>query len=218
MSRKPIVWATVVVVAVAAGLSVWAAPDLPARVPVHFDLSGTPDRLGSRTEALVAMPVLLLVLGMLFWALPLIDPRKDNLARSAKAYQATTIGTLAFVVAVHGLLLLNGLGRAVPVARALNIAIGLLFVLVGNYLGKTRSNWFFGVRTPWTLSSERSWAKTNRLAGRGFATLGVLVMIAALLGSPLVMFSLVIGGLALLLVTTIAYSYREWRLDPSRNG
>ncbi|MGH8932534.1 MAG: SdpI family protein [Egibacteraceae bacterium] len=206
-------WATVVAVAVAAGISIWAAPDLPARVPMHFDLSGRPDRLGSRTEALVGIPLLVFGLGVLFWVLPLVDPRQGNIARSAKAYRACMLAILAFLVGVHGLIILNGVGRPVPVVRAINGGAGLLFVVIGNYLGKTRSNWFFGVRTPWTLSSERSWGKTNRLAGRGFAMLGILVIVAALLGSPVAMLAVIFGGLTLLAVALAAYSYREWRLD-----
>jgi uncharacterized membrane protein len=218
VNRKPLLWATLAALAVMAGLSLWAAPDLPSRVPMHFDVRGTPDRLGSRAEALAGIPLLTAGLGALLYGLPLIDPRRENLARSARAYNALGIALEVFLTVVHAALLLNGLGTPVAIERVVPAAIGLLFLLLGNYLGKTRSNWFFGIRTPWTLSSERVWARTHRLGGRLFAGLGAAIVLVALFAPPEVTLFLTGAGAAAVAVITVLYSHLAWRADPARTG
>jgi uncharacterized membrane protein len=52
---------------------------------------------------------------------------------------------------------------------------------IGNVLGKLRSNFFVGIRTPWTLSSEHVWDQTHRWAGRLFV--GAAAVLAVLAGA-----------------------------------
>jgi uncharacterized membrane protein len=98
----------------------------------------------------------------------------------------------------------------------LPITVGALFVVIGNYLGKTRSNFFFGVRTPWTLSSELSWARTHRLAGRLFVLSGLVIMLTAVVApgpTTALVISLAIAGVVAI---PVAYSYLVWRSDPAK--
>jgi len=216
MNRKPILWATTAAVVITTAMSLWTAPRMPAQVPLHWNVKGIPDRFGSPLEALLVGPLVSLGIGLLLWALPLIEPRREHLAQSARAYNAVGVVLAGFFVVLHGGTLASGLDQPVPIERLVPAACGLIFVVLGNYLGKTRSNWFFGIRLPWTMQSERSWAKTHRLGGRLFAGLGAAIVLIALLAPPAVTFAVLMGGLALILVVCAAYSYREWRLDPAR--
>lgn len=144
MNRKPILWATVLAVAVMAALSAWAAPQLPEQVPVLFDFAGNPDRLGSRTEALIMIPLAALGLGAALWLLPLVFPRRQNLALSTGAYNAVGAAAMAFLTILHAALLLGGLGQPVVIGRLVPLAAGLLMIVIGKSLPKTRSNWIFG--------------------------------------------------------------------------
>src|SRR6185437_15445048 len=96
-------------------------------------------------------------------------------------------------------------------------AVGILFIVLGNVLGKVRPNWFVGVRTPWTLSSKRSWVRTHRLAGWLFTLAGLifLVLIAFNIGAGLRW--IILGVLAVLTIVLVAYSYIEWRHDPEKS-
>jgi uncharacterized membrane protein len=217
MSRKPILWATVAAVAVMAGFSVWAAPQLPERVPVQYTLAGEPSRIGSRTAVLIGLPLATLGVGALLWLLPLIFPRRDNLARSIKGYNAVGAGAVALLAILHVAVLLNGVGRQpVTVSRFVLVAVGGLMIVLGVVLPTTRSNWVFGIRLPWTLDSEHSWTKTHQLGGRLFVLFGVVVIAMALIAPPWVTEATLAAGCALLVLVLAAYSYCQWRLDPAR--
>ncbi len=215
MNRKPGLWAFLLALAVMIGLSAWAAPNLPDRVPVHWGIDGTADRYGSRLEALIAMPLVTLGLGLLFAVLPSVEPRRRHLEESARAYNAVWIMALLALVGGHAIILLSGLGRQVPVPSIALAGVGALLLVLGNYLGKIRSNWFLGIRTPWTLSSERSWNCTHRLGGRLFAALGALILVTVLLSTTAATWVLGIG-LAAVLIATVVYSYIVWRDDPDQ--
>jgi uncharacterized membrane protein len=99
----------------------------------------------------------------------------------------------------------------IPLVPAVIIAV------LGNYLGAVRSNFFFGVRTPWTLSSELAWERTNRLAGRLLVPLGLIVALMALADWALAGLVTLIVLLVASMAVTVVYSYRVWRDDPQRS-
>jgi uncharacterized membrane protein len=215
MNRTPGVIATAAVVVVMAGLSVWAGPQLPEQVPTHWNAAGEVDGYGSRLSVLVVLPLLALGLGVLLAVLPRIDPRRRNLEAAGRAYLVVWIGVLLLLTGVHAITVLTGLGRDLPVDRFLLAGIGVLFLAIGATIGSVRSNWFLGIRTPWTLSSERSWERTHRLGARLFLVLGALALLSLPLAPPVGFFVLGAGGAVIALVL-LGYSYVVWRDDPSR--
>jgi uncharacterized membrane protein len=97
------------------------------------------------------------------------------------------------------------------------VATGALFIVIGNYLPKVRSNYLMGIRTPWTLTSELSWDKTHRVGGRLFVIEGIVFVLVGLLRpAPEVLIVVLIGGIAVMLVFVFGYSYRVWLTDPAR--
>jgi uncharacterized membrane protein len=216
---RPGLLATAAGLVIMVALSVWAYAELPERVPIHWNVAGDADRLGSRIEAVVVLPLVALGSSALLAVVPLLDPRRANLERSAKAYQAVWIGVMVLVTVMHGAVLASAVadGIEVSVPRIALVLTGGLLMVVGNYLGKIRSNWFAGVRTPWTLSSERSWAKTHRLGGRLLTLVGAATVVAALVASVPVALGVQLGGLLVITVVLTAYSYLVWRSDPERS-
>src|SRR6202011_202774 len=144
--------------------------------------------------------------------IPQLEPRRLNLAQSAKAYLATWIGTLVVLAGAHLVIVLAAVGRPANIVTVTSLLVGGLLIVTGNYLGKARSNFFFGIRTPWTLSSDLSWDKTHRLAGRVFVAIGAAMVIAGLTRSGAV-FGVVLGILLALIVMVTIYSYFVWRDD-----
>jgi uncharacterized membrane protein len=198
-------------------LSAWAWERVPAEgLPVHFGLDGKPDRFGTRWEALLTMPAIAALAGLIFAAVPSIVPRREELAASWKFYYAVWTGILLVMSAGHVMIVLNALDPGQSRIEILLAALGLLFVLIGNYLGKTRPNWAAGVRTPWTLSSDHAWDKTHRLGGALFVMAGLAVVVGAFTLPPQWALFLLIGVIVGATAITIVASYFYWREDPAR--
>jgi uncharacterized membrane protein len=220
MNIKPLLVVNAVLVAAMLGMTLWVWPTIPESVqlPVHWNLEGQVDRYGSKAEALLAMPAIAVVITVIFALLWRLDPRRRNIEASGKMWNAIGIGVVAFLAYLHGFLVLNATGRSVDMAEHLIPAMSVLFVVIGNYLSKTRSNWFAGVRTPWTLSSEYSWSKTHRLGGRLFMASGLLTLAAWFaLGAKVAVF-VMIGALLVTTIVCVIASYLYWKNDPMRAG
>lgn len=198
--------------AVAAGLSTWAWTRVPNRMPVHWDLAGEVDRYGSRIEGLLVVPLLAASMYALLLALPYLGLDHEPFKR---AYDVLRTTILAYLVAVHVLIVAVGLGHHVDLIAAVGGLSGLLFLIIGNTMGKLRQNAYAGVRTPWTLTSRLSWTKTHRLTGLLFVGTGLVVMPLALVSGPHAMVALLAGTLGTCLIA-VPYSWLVWRNDPDR--
>jgi uncharacterized membrane protein len=142
--------------------------------------------------------------------LPRIDPRKDNYRKSARAYGATMTAIVATMMVVQFVILANALDVAIRVDTIVSVTVGVLFTVLGNYLGTVRSTFFFGIRTPWTLADDEVWRKTHRLGGKLFVGAGLAFVATAftpgILG-PLFAFAVLISAT----VVPIVYSYLLYR-------
>jgi uncharacterized membrane protein len=197
----------------AAALIVW--PTAPSEIPVHWNASGEVDRFGGKIEGLLLLPLMALGIYLLMRYLPNIDPGRVNYARFGGAYTAIRAGVLLLMAGIYGMVIAWVLKAPVDMSRAVPVAVGALFMLFGSVLGQVKPNWFVGIRTPWTLSSTESWARTHRLGGWFFIALGVLFAITGLfkLGS----FGFVVIGASIAAVAVlVAYSYVVWRSDPAK--
>lgn len=189
-----------------------AWPRVPERLAVHWGIDGTPDRYGGRVEGLLVLPIMALALYGGLRLLPRIDPRRANYAQFAGPYATIRFATLVLLAAIYGVTIASALGYPLDMTRAVSLAIGALFVVIGSVMGKLRPSWFVGIRTPWTLSSGRSWGKTHRLGGWVFIAAGVVFAIAGLLASPTLLL-VGLGGFFIALTGLIVYSYLVWRDD-----
>jgi uncharacterized membrane protein len=214
---RSILWAAVVTALAGFIVSAWAWGQIPdgAQIAIHWGPSGEANGFAPKSVGLLLMPAMSLGIGALLAFLPRIDPRRANLLRSGAAYQAIAIGALLLMLALHIAAVLSATGQRVDMARIVPVGVGMLFLVIGNYLGKTRSSWFLGIRTPWTLSSERSWTKTHRLGGYLFAAFGAMMVVVGVI-DPQAMVWALIPGLAVVAGVPIVYSYLVWRTDPDR--
>ena len=150
---------------VAVGLAVGFSVPAEMQLPVHWGLTGEPDRFSDKWTALLLPAVMVGGVSALLWFLPALEPRKEGLARSQGLYFAGWFGLLLVGATVELAVVSVALGWDVPANRLICIAVGVMLVLIGNQLGKSRSMYMIGVRTPWTLASEEVWIRTHRLAG-----------------------------------------------------
>lgn len=190
-------------------------PNLPERVPVHWDLHGNVDGYGGKFTGLLLLPLVTLGVYGLLIVLPRFDPGYVNYQSFAGTYNLIRVTLVAFFAAVYALTVLAALGQPVDVGTFVTLGTGVLLVVLGNVMGKIRPNWFVGVRTPWTLSSKLSWTKTHRLAGWVFIALGPLIALVGIVRAPWFLYAtLAAGGAAI--VWLFVYSYLVFRVDPDR--
>jgi len=207
-------WYPAVLIAVTAIVSAVAYPRLPERVPSHWDLHGQVNGWQSRGQAVLFIPILLLVLWGVMRGLPAIDPRRANYAKFQPTYDFMIGAVLTMVALIHFTVLASAIGVPISIHRVVPIALGLLLIAIGNQLPRARSNWWFGIRTPWTLSNERVWERTHRVGGYLMTASGVAMIAGALvtdLTGPLVI--VCVGASAL---GSVIYSYVAWRQETSR--
>jgi uncharacterized membrane protein len=194
---------------------------LPEHVPVHWNLLGRPDRFGSKLELVFFGPLAIASVWGLVLLLSRIDPRRverssSNAGDAAPGDAEGSYWTVVHLVVValvllHGAILLAASGFAQGPNRLVALALALLLLLPGNFLGRLRPNWFVGIRTPWTLASDEVWRRTHRLAatlmvGGGF----LLLPLALLLPAPHALVAAVVVTLLATLGPAV-WSYFAWR-------
>ena len=208
-----------IVFLLAIGITIFAWTKVPAdaQIPIHWNAKGEVDGYGSKAFGLLMAPGLIFGLSLLLAFVPRLEPRGENLLRSQKAYRVVWGFIVVFMLGLHLITTSAALGKNINMAVMMGFAMGLLFMAIGNYMGKIRSNFMFGIRTPWALSSEASWNKTHRLGGRLFFLVGLSVFISAFFQRGELSFGLLIGGLFITLILTYAYSYKAWKEDENRN-
>jgi uncharacterized membrane protein len=212
MNRR---WFGLVIAAVAIGFSIWAYPKLPDRMPTHWDIHGQPNGYSSRLFGVALIPLMILVLTGIAQVLPRIDPRRANYAKFIGVYWLIINCILLFMVVIHFAMLASALGSPVNLTRVGLVGVGLLLALLGTYLRRVEPNWFLGIRTPWTLSSDAVWRETHRVGGWAFVAGGLLLTACAFLKPPLVywVFGVTIGLVA---IVPIVWSYVLWRRERQR--
>ncbi len=221
MHRRNLVIFSAVVIGAMALLAVWAWFQLPpdAQIPVHWGLDGQPNGYAPKTVGLFLLPFITLGVATVFWAIPVIEPRRANIEKSGKPYAAIWVGVVLLLAAVDLVTTAAALGATFDVTLVVLVAIGALFIVIGNYLPKVRPNYMVGIRTPWTLTSDLSWDRTHRIGGRLFVIEGVAFIILGLLRPASgTLIGVLIGGIVLMLVVLFGYSYRVWKRDPARRA
>ena len=193
-------------------LAVYGA--LPEQVPTHWGWNGEVDDWGSRAFGAFMLPGVALALWVLLPMLRKIDPRRTHYERFDDTFWLIVNMILGFMAAIHVLALGAALGWPLNISRAVNVLAGVMLMGLGNYLPRVRSNWWIGIRTPWTLDSERVWRETHRIAGFAFVAAGAITLLTAFLppavGQPVLLVAIATAAL----LPTI-YSFVLYRREKS---
>lgn len=182
----------------------------PERVPTHWNFRGQIDAYSNKAFAAFFFPLLIFGMYLLFLAIPYIDPKKDHYIQFSKVYHIFKGAIIVLLSLIYFYAGLAGLGYNLPINYVVPPAIGLLFIVLGNYMAKIKSNWFFGIRTPWTISSEEVWQKTHRLGGKLFILAGLFLIFGSLLSAEVFWIGFLIFVIVASLVP-IVYSYLLYR-------
>ncbi len=191
-------------------LSIYFYPMMPEMMASHWNAQGNVDGYMPKFWGLFLMPFVLTFLLLLFNVIPKIDPL-DNIKKFRKYYDGFVIVMSVFMLFIHVQIILWNLGYQISPNYYIPVSIGLLFFYVGVLCENSKRNWFVGIRTPWTLSSEKVWNKTHKLGGKLFKIAGILAIIGVFFKDYAVYFILV--PTLFVSVFLIVYSYVEFRKE-----
>ena len=190
-------WVALGIIALTA-LFTWLFFDrLPDPVPVHWNIHGEADRFASLPGGALILPGLMLGTWLLMKLVPVISPKEFGMQRFLRPFETVMVACIVLLALLH-VAILTGTETLMP------YALGVFLVVLGNFLAKTEPNFFFGIRTPWTLASAEVWQRTHRLGGWMFTACGLATLVATPFGVGL---SVMAGSLCASAVYLIGYSY-----------
>lgn len=202
-----------IVVAVLAAFLVWNR--LPEQMASHWGINDQVNGYISKFWGVFMMPLISLGMFLLFLLIPNIDPLKANIAKFRGVFNLFIIFIIGFMLYIHVLTLIWNLGyTSFAISKAMLPAIGLLLILIGYLMRQAKRNWFIGIRTPWTLSSDYVWDKTHQFGAILFMVSGVLAVIGGFFGGMIALWFLfvpLIGSTVFLLVYSYVLYQRETR-------
>jgi len=208
---KKIVWA---LTAVSIGGTGLIYPALPFRIPSHWNFHGQIDHYSGKGFVFFTalLPALLSLLAIF---LPKIDPRRDSYQKHQKAFDIFMSFFTLFLIALHWVTILAAFKIYTNVRDFVVISLGILFAVIGNYLGQIYPNYTFGIKTPWTLANDLVWTKTHRLGRILFIVDGILFILTGISGNPYGM-AVAFGILIVSIVYLFIYSYIEFKKTTQR--
>ena len=151
---------------------------MPDTIPTHFGPSGEPDGWGSKYTVLL-YPAITILVAVLAVPMMRLDPKEENYGRFEKYYYNFFFGFSLFFFAMEVINIVIAMGIDVNMGTIMSIAVGVLMIFLGNMLPKIKQNFYFGIKTAWTLADEENWFKTHRLAGKTFVLGGIVMAIGA---------------------------------------
>jgi uncharacterized membrane protein len=212
MTRKLMVFELLLVAAAMAATAVLYS-HLPPRVTTHWGLNGRPNGYSPRWMMWVLGPGFLAGISLLTAVLPWLSPRRFEVSSFRSTYLFIMTAVFVMMGYIYGVVLWAGSGRHMDIAdivRAVQGAVCLFFAVIGNVMGKVQRNFFIGVRTPWTLASERVWRATHRFAARCMVAAGLLGLVLVLAGVQLASIAVILAGaLAPVVYSLVYYKHLE---------
>jgi uncharacterized membrane protein len=186
-------------------------PYMPEKMASHWDANGSVDGYMPKLWGLFLLPVISAILFLVYMLIPKIDPLKGNIEKFRGHFDVFILLLFVFLFYVHMLTMLWNLSYRFNIIQLLAPAFGLIIYYAGIMMENAKQNWFIGVRTPWTLSSEVVWDKTNKLAGKLFKVAGVLAAMGVIF--PKYAIFLIMVPVILAAVYPIIYSYQKYQQE-----
>jgi len=186
-------------------------PQLPDQMASHWNIKGEGDGYMTKFWGTFLMPFMMIFMLFLFLFIPRIDPLKKNIEKFRKYFDSFILVFLLFFLYIYLLTLFYNLGYQFNMGQFMLPAMGILFYYCGVLIKNAKRNWFIGIRTPWTLSSDKVWDKTHKLGAILYKTAGILAFVGILFPDYMLWILLVpLIGSAIFL---IFYSYFEYKKE-----
>lgn len=182
---------------------------LPEQIATHWNTAGEADSFMNKSTAIILFPSIALFFTILFPLLKKIDPKNENYKHFKRAWGLMQVGIIGFLAYIYFVTLYAALNSDVSVSQFVIGGVGALIVIIGVTMRNIHQNFFVGIRTPWTLSSEKVWEKTHKLGGTLFTAAGLVIFIEAfILIKPFVVMML---SIFITILATVIYSYYAYK-------
>ena len=194
--------------------AVWIAAaafygSMPERMATHWNAGGVVNGYSSRAFGLLFLPVILLVIQGIFLLIPRIDPLKENIETFRNKYEGFVLVIALFLAYVFGMTVLWNMGFRFDMGRLLAPAIGGMMYGVGAMIKGIKRNWFVGIRTPWTMSSDEVWDRTHLLGSKLFKLSGLIALMGIVLPDHAI--ALIVMPILATTIVAVVYSYVLFR-------
>jgi uncharacterized membrane protein len=194
-------------------ISIYYYPQMPEKVASHWNAEGQVNGYTSKFWGLFLMPVISAGMLLLFILIPRIDPLKSNIQEFRKYFDIFIVLIIVFLFYLHLLTIFWNSGYTFNMITFLSPALAILFYYTGILIENAKRNWFIGIRTPWTMSSDKVWDKTHKIGGKLFKLAGILALLAIFFESYTIYIILV--PVIVVSIYTFVYSYIEYRKENS---
>ncbi|MET3289895.1 UNVERIFIED_CONTAM: putative membrane protein [Brevibacillus sp. OAP136] len=177
--------------------------ELPDTMATHFGIENEVNGTSSKQTTILIFALL----GFVPFLLPFakrMSGQKSNDAKFAFSIQVSRFCIALILAIAEWTILLYNLGYTMDIRRIVFIAIGILFLVTGNYLGISKPNYFMGFRTPWALLDEENWRKTHRMGGPLMMVGGLVILVSTFLPTYL---SIIIFFATLVCIVLVPFIY-----------
>ena len=189
----------VILIPLLAGVFLWDL--LPDKIAIHWNTEGVADSFGSKTLAVFGLPAFLLGIHWLCTLATFADPKRKNVDGKPLTLVLWLCPVLSLLVGT--VVYMTALGYNLRVEIIVPMVLGILFIVIGNYLPKCRQNYTVGIKVPWTLHDTENWNKTHRFAGILWVIGGIVILATAFLGSIYILLPVFL----LMAFLPVVYSY-----------
>jgi len=183
--------------------------ELPEEIITHWNSAGEANGYMSKEIGLFLVPIIGIIITLVLLAVPMIDPLKKNIQTFIKYYNLFILIMLGFLLYIHAITILANLGYDINIGQLLSPAIGVLFFFVGVLIGHVKKNYTIGIRTPWTLASEKVWDKTHEKGKTLFKASGVICFFGLII--PEYAFWFILAPIFVSVIYLFIYSYVEFQ-------
>jgi len=174
LNRKKRLWITSLICLLPVIFSAVVYTSLPEQVAIHWNSAGVPDRYAHKAFAAFGLPILLIALNFLSQTAMMHDPKRAGHSKAMHGFACWLIPAISIIMVPVTLLI--SMGFEIDIVMVVTLMVGVLFVILGNYLPKCRQNYTMGIKLPWTLSDEENWNKTHRVAGLVWMVGGIVII------------------------------------------
>ncbi len=207
MKKSAIIISLIILASFAVGIYLY--PQMPGKMVSHWGFNGEANGYMSKFWGLFLMPIVSLAMFLFLIFIPKIDPLRANIEKFRKYFDSFIIFIILFFFYIYLLTIFWNLGARFDMNQAIAPAFGILFYYCGVLVESSKRNWFIGIRTPWTLSSDEVWDKTHKVGGKLFKIAGIVSFLGLLF--PRLAFFFILVPVIFATIFSVIYSYFEYR-------
>lgn len=189
---------------------------LPAKVPMHWNIKGEVDRYGDKSQLILISILLPFLIYVIFLVVPKIDP-KNKLNKMGNKLQSMKVLLTTFMSILALFIIYSAKNQSFANPNYILLLMGILYLILGNYFKTIQANYFIGIRTPWTLESETVWKKTHQLGGIMWFIGGILIVLSSLILESQLNFTIFLIITGIITIVPIVYSYILFK-NEKKNG